>query len=258
MPDRRHLRILELSRGARSSESPTPARVSTTTPVSVPPPPPPPMHESGPDLASAIELFGPAKMSDADLVALLLRGRGPAITATRLLEGVGGLAGLGAASIDELRRTRGVGPAAAASVVAAVELSRRLARCGRDWAMPLRRPTDVAEYMRAQLRGASQEHFVVLGLDARQRVILQRTVAVGSLARVDVHPRELFRPLVRQGAHAAVMVHNHPSGDPQPSDADVELTRRMVEVGKLVGIAILDHLVVSDTGSVSLASLGLV
>lgn len=249
MPDPRHLHLLDQP-FAHELVRPPPS--SSTSPAHDP------VRQGGPDLAAWLELFGAGEMSDADLLALVLRGCAPTVVATRLLEQLGGLAGLSAASVPDLKRARGVGPVTAASVVAAVELARRLARSARDWEAPLRRPADVAEYMRVQLRGLPQEHFLILGLDARQRVILQRTVAVGSLARVDVHPRELFRPLVRQGAHAALMVHNHPSGDPQPSDADIELTRRMVEVGKLLGITILDHLVVSDTGSVSLASLGLV
>lgn len=209
-------------------------------------------------LRRRFDRFGAVSLGDAELLALLLRGRGSGDRAARLLERIGGLAGLARVDTWELERQRGVGPASAASLLAAVELSRRLARCARDWELPLRRPSEVAEYVRAQLRGAAQEHFLVLGLDARQRVVLQRTVAVGSLSRVDVHPRELFRPLVRAGAHAAVLVHNHPSGDPQPSDADIELTHRMVQVGRLLGITVLDHLVVTDTDSVSLASLGLV
>lgn len=98
---------------------------------------------------------------------------------------------------------------------------------------------------------------MVLGLDARQRVRLVREVAQGSLAHVDVHPREVFRPLVRAGMHSAILVHNHPSQDADPSEADIDLTHRLVEVGRLVGIPVLDHLVVTRTRSVSVAALGL-
>jgi DNA repair protein RadC len=84
-----------------------------------------------------------------------------------------------------------------------------------------------------------------------------RQIAVGSLAQVDVHPREVFRPLVRSGMHSVILVHNHPSGDVEPSDADLELTRRLSDVGRLVGIPVLDHLVVTRTDSISMATLGL-
>lgn len=209
-------------------------------------------------LRSQLLRFGPQALGDAELLALLLRGRSVRARAHALLDELGGLAALGRVDAVELARGDGLGPASAAAVAASLELARRMARARHPWATPLRRPGDVAEYVRAELRGADREHFLALGLDARQRVLLVRTVAIGSLAQVDVHPRELFRPMVRAGVHAVVLVHNHPSGDPRPSDADIELTHRMAQVGRLLGIPVLDHLVVSDDESVSLASLGMV
>jgi DNA repair protein RadC len=202
-------------------------------------------------------VFGPERLSDTDLIALLLGGGQAVERAHRVLETVGGLPGLGVALSAEIARCPGVGPARATALAAAVELGRRLERARRPWAERVRRPSDAAAVVRGRLRGATQEHFVVIGLDARQRVTMVRTVALGSLAQVDVHPRELFRPLVRSGVHSCVLVHNHPSGDPEPSEADVELTLRMAEVGHLVGIPVLDHVVVTDDASTSLAALGL-
>lgn len=98
---------------------------------------------------------------------------------------------------------------------------------------------------------------MVLGLDARLRVQIVREVGLGTVAAVTVHPREVFRPLVRAGAHSALLVHNHPSGDPKPSHADIELTERLVDVGWLLGVPVLDHLIVSDGGETSLAESGL-
>ncbi len=95
-------------------------------------------------------------------------------------------------------------------------------------------------------------------LNSRQRVIEAQVIGIGSLAQVDVHPRELFRPAIRLGAHSVIVAHNHPSGDPEPSDSDVQLTHRMAEAGLLVGIPVLDHVVVTPHDSVSLAQLGLV
>ena len=118
-------------------------------------------------------------------------------------------------------------------------------------------PEDVRRYVRASLRGRSQEVFVVLGLDSRQRVRLVREVAVGSVSHVEVHPREVFRPLVRAGSHSVILVHNHPSGELRPSASDLRITHRLVELGELLGIPVLDHLIATDEGVTSFAGLGL-
>jgi len=205
-----------------------------------------------------LALHGSEALSNLELVALLLGGGRSLERAASLLDEVGGLGGLVAASPHELGRASGVGQASATAVCAAVELGRRIALLELPYATALRQPSDVAEYVRALLGAAPQEVFVVLGLDARQRVRLVRRVGMGSLAHVDVHPREVYRPLVRAGMHAVILVHNHPSGDPDPSDADLELTRRLVEAGRLIGIPVLDHLVVTPYDSVSLSALGLI
>jgi DNA repair protein RadC len=202
-------------------------------------------------------VHGPGALADVELVALVLGGGRALARAGRLLDDIGGLPGLAAASPQELGTVPGVGVASASALTAAVELGRRAGRLRLPWARPLRKPAEAAEYVRASLQGATQEHFLVLGLDSRQRVRLVRTVGVGSLAQVDVHPREVFRPLVRSGSHSAILAHNHPSGDPGPSEADIDLTRRLCDVGRLVGIPVLDHLIVTDVEYCSLASLGL-
>lgn len=202
-------------------------------------------------------MYGAPQLADVELVALLLGGGRALSRAGAVLERIGGVAGLAAASPRELAILPGLGDASATALAAAVELSRRLGRVELQWSASLRQPADAAGFARAELRGHVQEHFIVLGLDSRQRVRLVRTVGVGSLAQVDVHPREVFRPLIRAGIHAVILVHNHPSGDPEPSEADVELTHRMAEVGRLVGIPVLDHLVVTDADFCSLAALGL-
>lgn len=122
----------------------------------------------------------------------------------------------------------------------------------------LLQPSNVSHYVRRAIGGREQESFAVIFLDSRQRVIDAREIGRGSLSQVDIHPRELFRDAIRLRAHRLILAHNHPSGDPEPSEADVELTHRMVEVGKLVGIPVLDHLVVTRDDYASLAALGLV
>ncbi|MEE9386815.1 MAG: DNA repair protein RadC [Nannocystaceae bacterium] len=202
-------------------------------------------------------LHGPSSLSDLEIVALLLGGGRSLTRAGLLLDSVGGLAGLSDPCPHELARIPGLGDASSTALVAAIEISRRIGRVSAPFGGRLRQPSDVTDFVRARLRGAQQEIFMVLGLDARQRVRLVRQVGVGSLAHVDVHPREVFRPLIRAGMHSAILVHNHPSGVAEPSDADIELTQRLVDVGRLVGIRVLDHLVVTDHTSVSLCGSGL-
>lgn len=202
-------------------------------------------------------LFGAESLADAELVALILGGGHALPRALALLADVGGLSALPQASAQELCATSGVGIAGAASVAAACELAQRLATRRLPHAVALRGPDDVGRFAVGRLGQQRQESFAVLGLDARQRVRLVRVVAVGTLAQVDVHPREVFGPLIRAGMHSVVVVHNHPSGEPEPSAADIELTQRLIEVGQLVGIAVVDHVVVAAGAWRSLAQLGL-
>lgn len=119
-------------------------------------------------------------------------------------------------------------------------------------------PPQAAQFLRAYLQGSQEENFLAVLMDARQRPFHVVHVARGSLAQVDVHPRELFRDAVRLSAHTIILCHNHPSGEPEPSEADIQLTYRMHEVGKLVGIPVVDHIIVTDENWASLASMGLI
>ena len=202
-------------------------------------------------------LFGPAALADVELVALLLGGGRSLQRAQAVLEAVGGLGGLSRACAHELREISGIGDATATALAAAVELKRRIDRIELPWGRRLQSPRDAEVFLRSLVHGAAQENFVIVGLDARQRVRMARTVGVGTLSRVEVHPREVFRPLLRAGMHSCLLAHNHPSGDASPSEADVVLTERMVRVGLFLGIPVIDHLVISDTGFVSMAELGL-
>jgi DNA repair protein RadC len=123
----------------------------------------------------------------------------------------------------------------------------------------VRQPVDAVQAVRDRfdIGALEQEHFWVLALNARQKILDVFLVGVGSLAQVDVHPREVFKPLVRMSAHSCILVHNHPSNDAEPSDSDVQLTHRMAENGRMLGIPVLDHLVVTADDSVSMAALGL-
>lgn len=201
--------------------------------------------------------FGPAALSNVELVALLLGGGRSEQRALALLQQVGGIAGLLRCVPHELLAAPGVGEASATAVCAAVELARRIGQLEMPFESSIHGPEDVRRFVRAALRGRSQEVFVVLGLDSRQRVRLVREVALGSVSHVEVHPREVFRPLVRAGSHSVILVHNHPSGELRPSPSDLRITGRLVELGELLGIPVLDHLIVTDDGVASFVGLGL-
>ncbi|MEZ4400692.1 MAG: DNA repair protein RadC [Kofleriaceae bacterium] len=198
------------------------------------------------------------QVSDAELLALVLGtgrpGRSATAVAHDILAEVGGMHGLSRVGPEQLAEVAGVGPARAARLVAAIGLGVRAVDRGRTQPAVLHCAEDVRRRVWPRLVGLAQEVFVVIGIDARNGVVVERDIARGHLTGVDVHPREVFRPLLRAGAAAGVCVHNHPSGDPTPSDQDLALTARLKELGELVGIPIIDHVVVADDGLVSIAA----
>jgi DNA repair protein RadC len=201
---------------------------------------------------------GPAALSDAELVALIL-GSGSARLSARaaalaLVERAS-LPQLAWASPEELSGRPGLGPARAAALAAAFELGRRGA-----WSPPRRgerilEPSRVAELMRP-LAHADRECFHVVLLDVRGRLIRAERVAEGSLTQCPVSPRDALRPAVREGAHGVIFVHNHPSGDPSPSAEDADLTERLRAASELVGVLARDHVVVASGGYFSFVEAG--
>jgi DNA repair protein RadC len=197
-------------------------------------------------------------VSDAELIALVLgtgiRGKSAVAIATEILDGTGGVAALGRAPPQELAAHAGIGAARAARLGAAFALGRRALVRDRPRGAVIVHGLDVYEHVWPRLAGLEQEVFMMLALDARSVLLADIEVARGSLTGVEVHPREVFRPLIRVGATAAIAVHNHPSGDPTPSREDVVLTERLHAVGTMIGIPIVDHVVVAARGWASVAA----
>ncbi len=199
------------------------------------------------DPQERIVQLGEFRLSDAECLTLVLRGRGVRVAeaaARGLLARFGGVVGIAGASVRELADVPGLGTASAAAVVAAFGLARRLseARCAPG--RPVRSGADVARLIRDATRHAGREHFFSLLLDTRHRIVGLRLISVGSLQTAPVHPREVFVSAIREGAAAVVVAHNHPSGDPTPSPEDRRVTERLRQVGQLCGIEVLDHVVV--------------
>lgn len=205
---------------------------------------------------------GPEALSNAELLAILIRTGVPGQSALRLAEKLllawDGLGGLAAVTMAELARFNGMGPAKAATVAAALELAKRLAAEKGAPRRVIRTPRDVADLLLPQMRYLRREHFVILLLNTKNRVLACSTVSIGSLNASIVHPRELFREAISRSAAHIVLVHNHPSGDPTPSPEDVALTRRLVEGGRLLDVGVLDHVIIGDGRYVSLKEQGII
>lgn len=204
---------------------------------------------------------GPAALSNADLIAILLRtgtSRESVVRlAERLLAKHGGLAGLGGLTPQEMSTVKGIGPAKAVTVSAAVELGKRLATQAGGERPVVRSPADAAELMVPSLRYEKRELFVAMLLSTKNHVLATPTLTVGSLSASVVDPRQLFREAINYNAASVILVHNHPSGDPSPSAEDVALTRKMVEAGRLLDISVIDHLIIGDGKYVSLKEKGI-
>jgi DNA repair protein RadC len=203
---------------------------------------------------------GAEALGDNELVALVLgsgnRRHGALAVANELLGARGGLHGLARSSASELARVGGVGAAKAAQLVAAVELGRRTLRLGPSARLRLRVPGDAADFLMPVFSGRPFEQFGILLLDTKHRVMRTLVLAVGTLNSSIVEPRDVFREAVLGSAAAIVVFHTHPSGDPTPSDEDVELTRRLVAAGTLMGIDVVDHIIVGDVRYSSFKEMG--
>jgi DNA repair protein RadC len=199
-----------------------------------------------------LHAHGVSALSEAELLALLLRtgrrGSDALGVASTLLARCGGLAALCRLSQAELGNQPGLGPAKAASLLAASEMGRRMASRRLRRGDPIRSPADVYDHFFQRMRGEQREHFMVLLLDGRQCVMSDSQVSQGTLTASLVHPREVFRTAVGAAAASLVLVHNHPSGDPTPSAEDLAVTQRLVEAGTVLGIRVLDHVVVGEHG----------
>lgn len=206
--------------------------------------------------------LGAATLGDNELVAIVLGQGQPQASALDLanavLLGAGGLEGLARARPEDLSRITGIGPARAAQVLAAVELGRRTLTRGGRTRVQLRTPRAVADFLLPQYGSRSVEQFGVVLLDTRRRVLRTTIVSVGTLDSSIVHPREIFREATAAGASALVLFHNHPSGDPEPSVDDVQLTHRIIAAGVLMGIDVIDHVILADVRYCSLREKGLI
>jgi DNA repair protein RadC len=192
---------------------------------------------------------GPITLGDNELLAIVL-GTGvrdhPALeVASELIRNSGGIVSLSRASPRELAQVNGVGSERAARISATFELGRRAVELVQHRDV-VTSPEHVFRTLAPRFAGVTQEIFLVIGVDSRNGLLDIVEVARGTVAGVEVHPREVFRPLVRMAAFGGVLVHNHPTGDPRPSHEDIELTRRLRDAGGTIGIPIVDHVIIGE------------
>lgn len=204
---------------------------------------------------------GADKLSNQELLAILLRTgtqqESVFSLAGRILQKMGSIRRLSEASIDELKKIKGIGTAKAVQIKAGVELGRRVA-IKQSSLVTIRSPQDAAQYLMELLKLEQQEKFYVLYLNTKNQVVYEKAVFVGSLNASIVHPREVFKEAVKWSAASIIVSHNHPSGDPDPSREDIEVTKRLVEAGTILGIECLDHIIVGDGRFISLKEKGFV
>lgn len=198
-----------------------------------------------------LEKYGPERLSDSELLAILLRTGSEGVNvvelSNKILKKFSGV-GLAKASVKELKSTFGLGAAKACEIVACFELGRRLLQ--NKQSVLLLSPQDVWDELK-DIRDNKKEHFVIFFLDARNQEIKREIISVGSLNANLVHPREVFEPAVRYLAAQVIVAHNHPAGDSSPSQEDLEITKQLVNAGKLLGIEVKDHVIVSKTNHFS-------
>ena len=196
---------------------------------------------------------GPKALKKEELLAIILRtglkGKNAIQVANDILIKYGNKKFL-LASYQELRNIKGVGPTKAAQILAAIELGSRLFKEKPEQEIYIHSPEDTIKII-SNIKNNKKENFVALYLDARNKLIHQETISIGSLNASIVHPREVFEPAIQYLAAQIILAHNHPSGDPEPSTEDLAITKRLVESGKILGIEITDHIIVAKNGFIS-------
>jgi len=193
---------------------------------------------------------GAQSLSDAELVAILLRtgkkGKSVIEIARELINSEGNLAMLATKTVDSLQKISGIGKDKAATLTAAFELSRRILSQPK-WLSnkKITSPQDVAEIFIPILRDDNKEKFIVVCLNSANKIIKHETISIGNLNSSVVHPREVFKVAIDNSSASIILIHNHPSGNPEPSNEDIRITKKIVETGKIMEIPVFDHLIIA-------------
>ena len=208
-----------------------------------------------------LKQFGPEALSAQELLALII-GRGVSkksvmTIAQELLVKFCNIKAISQATIEELSQIKGIGFAKAAQIKACFELGKRQDLEPELKDFDIKDPESVIKAIRASIRDKAKEHFKLILLNTRNKIIGISTISIGTLNTSLVHPREVFKEAILHNAMSVVLAHNHPSGDPEPSEDDLTITRRLVEAGKILGVEVIDHIIISKNGFFSFKDKGL-
>lgn len=205
-----------------------------------------------------LEKYGPEKLSNAELLAILLRTGSKGVNvvelSSRILNKFKSI-GLDKAGFSDLKNTFGLGKVKAGEILACFELAKRLLK--NKQAVLLLSPKDVWEQLK-DIRDNKKEHFIIFFLDTKNQEVKREIISIGNLNSNLVHPREVFEPAVRYLASQIILAHNHPSGSLEPSENDINITNALVEAGEIMGIEIVDHIIVTNSGYLSFKEKGLI
>jgi DNA repair protein RadC len=209
-----------------------------------------------------LQKFGPEALSAQELLALII-GRGiPKKSvmniAQELLGKFGNIKAISQATIEELSQIKGIGLAKAAQIKACFELGKREELEPEPKDFDIKNPESVVKAIRSSIKDKAKEHFKLILLNPRNKIIGISTISIGTLNASLVHPREVFKDAIVHSAASVVLAHNHPSGDPEPSEDDLKITKKLVDSGKILGIEVLDHIIIAKNGFKSLANEGLI
>lgn len=205
-------------------------------------------------------IYGPDKLTNQELLSLIIgsgvRDESVYQVSDNILNQVDSIKDLRYLTLQELTRIKGIGDKKAATILAVIELAQRMHTHSLEEKIRIKSPQCVSDLLMERMRYLTQEHFVILMLNTKNVVIHEHTAFIGSLNASIVHPREIFREAIKRSAANIIAVHNHPSGCAEPSYEDIEATRRLVNVGELVGIDVLDHIIIGDGEFISIKERG--
>ncbi len=206
--------------------------------------------------------YGAENLSNAELLALIIRVGNKSRTAVELSQDIynkfGGLKALNYLTINQLKKMNGIGTAKAVQISSLVELSKRIASLNREEKDIIKSPKDAAQILMPELRYLTQEVFKIILLDIKNQIIAIPMISKGGLSSSIVHPREVFKEAIKHSSAAMLLIHNHPSGIPEPSRDDINITKKLIDAGKIVGIDVLDHIIIGDGIFVSMKEKGFI
>lgn len=209
------------------------------------------------------EMYGPSTLSDAELLAIIIRSgsrKERSIELAQRILGIKkqGIRGIYDLSLDDLQQVPGIGRVKSIQIKAIAELSKRISKYNAEAKLKISSPGSIATLYMEEMRYLQQEHLKIVFLDTKNQIITDKFLTVGTVNASLINPREVFIQALRHNAVHVILLHNHPSGDPAPSREDISITRRVIEAGDIIGIKLLDHIIIGDGNYISLKERGII